>query len=308
MTQNIEISVNLSPELRLEQALKQAGIEDPATVSKLTVSGMLKNDDFKYMKKNMSETLQELDMGDASFYRNKIHNNAFEGCSGLTSIIIPNTVVKIGIAAFWGTGLTSVTIPKSVKKISGFNSCSSDSKLTAINVHPENPNYSSENGVLFNKNKTELIEFPAGKSDCGNEYIIPETVVKIGYNAFLGCSGLTSIVIPDTVTEIGKWAFSCTGLTSVIIPNSVAKIEHDTFSYCLDLKSIFIPNSVKEIDWFAFRACHALTAVTIPKSVTVIHKKAFYDCPAFFTVHPNNHVYKSVNGKIEEIVEKTLFD
>ena len=199
---------------------------------------------------------------------------AFSGCTSLTSVTIPNSVTEIGYSAFSGcTRLTSITIPDSVTSIGGgaFYGCSS---LTAIDVEVGNNNYTSANGVLFNKGKTSIIRYPAGKAD--KSYNIPDSVTSIGGGAFIGCSSLTSITIPDSVTEIGGDAFGgCTSLTSITIPVSVTSIGGSAFSGCTSLTSITIPDSVTEIGWYAFSDCTSLTSITIPNSVTWIGSNAF---------------------------------
>ncbi len=134
-----------------------------------------------------------------------IGDSAFKGCSKLTSVTIPNSVTSIGSSAFYGcTSLTSVTIPDCVRSIGygAFNYCTS---LISITVDSNNKNYCSENGVLFNKDKTILIQYPA-KSERIN-YIIPNTVEEIESYAFYNSLSLTSITIPRTTISIGSSAF-----------------------------------------------------------------------------------------------------
>ena len=154
-----------------------------------------------------------------------IGNYAFRGCTGLTSITIPNSVTSIGDAAFYGcSGLTSITIPNSVTSvgIAAFHDCSG---LTSVTI--------------------------------------PNSVTSIWSSAFQGCSSLTSVTIGNSVTSIGGSAFAvCSGLTSITIPNSVTSIGGGAFSYCKGLTSITIPNSVISIGSGAFRDCSGLTSVT----------------------------------------------
>ena len=203
-----------------------------------------------------------------------IGDMAFYKCSSLTSITIPDSVTSIGSSAFSDCSkLRSITIPNSVTSIGAwaFNGCTG---LTAINVAMENQNYVSPDGVLYNKDKTTIICYPAGKK--GNNYKISDCVTEIGSIAFSRCSSLTSVTIPNSVTSIGSGAFNgCTSLTRVTIPNSVTKIGWNAFSGCTSLTSITIPNSVISIDWYAFRGCTSLKSITIPNSVTSIGKNAF---------------------------------
>jgi hypothetical protein len=176
-----------------------------------------------------------------------IGERAFEYCSGLTSISIPNSVTSIGQSAFfWCGGLISISIPNSVTSIgnSAFSGCKG---LTSITI--------------------------------------PNSVTSIGQSAFASCSSLTSITIPNSVTSIGDDAFSrCTGLTSITIPNSVTSIGYWAFQYCSGLTSVTIPNSVTSIGYEAFYGCSGLTSVTIGNSVTSIGYEAFYGCSGLTSV------------------------
>ena len=202
---------------------------------------------------------------------------AFNGCTGLTSVTIPNSVKSIGMNAFAGcVSVKSLTIGNNVASIESgaFTSCKS---LTNITVGSKNKNYSSENGILFNKDKTELCVYPAGNSR--KEYKIPDSVTSIGENAFSYCTNLTNITISDSVKGIGEYAFcNCENLTSITIPDGVTSIENFTFSYCTNLTSVIIPDSVNSIAVGAFSECTSLTSVKMPSSLSEIGGAAFSKC------------------------------
>ncbi|HOZ13573.1 MAG TPA: leucine-rich repeat protein [Tenuifilaceae bacterium] len=201
--------------------------------------------------------LTSISIPNSIFYIDKY---AFEGCTSLTSVSIPTSVAFIGQSAFEGcTSLTSVSIPTSVISI-GYGVFANCRALTAIDVDSANPNYSSDNGVLFNKDKTVLVAYPAGKTEIS--YSIPNSVTSILNSAFYGCTSLTSITIPTSVTSIGYKAFcDCKGLTSLNIPNSVAYIREFAFERCTGLTSLDIPSSITSIGNFAFYYCTGLKTV-----------------------------------------------
>ena len=207
-----------------------------------------------------------------------IGNDAFRNCSQLASIDIPAGVKSIGQAAFYSCSkLTTITIPESVTSIGETVFCGC-SLLTDINVNGNNKLYASENGVLFNKAKTTLICCPAGKTE---SYSIPEGVTNIGYEAFRGCSNITSITIPASVTNISDYGFcSCSNLSTIAIPASVTSIGYSAFYYCSSLLSVTFAegSQLKIIDYMAFAYCSKLASINIPQGVTNIGNYAFYYC------------------------------
>ncbi len=190
-----------------------------------------------------------------------IGNFAFLGCLELTEITIPDSVTSIGEGAFFNCGsLMSIAISASVTNIgyAAFLRCGS---LANITVDSKNSYYSSDsNGVLFDKNKTMLIQYPAGNTR--TNYIIPNNVTTICDGAFASCNNLASITIPRGITSIGDGVFYfCNSLTSITIPEGVISIGDSAFFYCKNLTRITIPNSVISIETWAFRGCSNLTDV-----------------------------------------------
>lgn len=155
--------------------------------------------------------------------------------------------------------------------------------LTAINVDESNAYLSSENGVLFNKDKTLLIQYPAGKQDLA--YSIPDGVTIIESSAFRDNANLTSITIPDSVIFLRNFTFyKCTSLKSVVFGDGLRSISGSSFSSCTSLEEITIPEGVKSIEHGAFDGCTSLKSITIPNSVTSIGSFVFNDCTSLESI------------------------
>ena len=213
----------------------------------------------------------------------------FVGCTQITEVIIPDSVVIIGDSAFYNcSNLISVTIGNSVNIIGeqAFYSCYD---LTSVNIP------SSVTTI-----KTSAFEV------CGlTSVIIPNGVTSIGSLAFQGCSDLTSVVLPDSITNIDEGAFAnCDALSQVNIPNSINTLN-DIFSGCYSLTSVTIPNSVTTIGNQAFWECISLTSVTIPNSVTSIGNNAFQYCYGLTSVTIPNSVTSIGEGICEQCTNLT---
>ena len=196
---------------------------------------------------------------------------AFGGCSGLTSIIVPEGIKTIGDYAFGEcNGVTSISIPTSVTSIgaSAFSACGS---LTSVTI-PEGVTSIGKNTFYGCSSLTTVS--------------IPKSVTSIGASAFYGCSSLEEVIIPSGVTSIGEKAFyNCSALTKLVIPSGVASISNATFYGCSNLVEVSIPSGVTSIGQNAFYNCSSLASVNIPASVTSIGSAAFNGCSSMTEIH-----------------------
>ena len=179
-----------------------------------------------------------------------IGDYAFSNCTGLTHVVIPESVTNIEIAAFlYCSGLATIEVAKG------------------------NAEYESDGGVLFGKGKKLLHTYPGGKK---GSYEIPDGVTTIGAAAFTDCDGLKRVTIPESVTKIGMWAFlNCDRLTDVTIPGGVTNIGNTSFGYCTALQSVTIPDSVTSIENWAFEGCERLAGATLGDGIAAIGRGIF---------------------------------
>ena len=176
-----------------------------------------------------------------------IGNDAFENCSSVTEVVLPEGILSIGKDAFRScTQMTTISIPYGVTSVGdyAFYGCT----------------------VL-------------------KDISLPGSVVTIGSHAFAACDSLTDVVIPKGVTAIGSYAFSqCSSLASIVIPEGVKKIENYTFRSCLKLSNVTLPNTVTVINSSAFHSCTALKSITLPNNLTSIGEYAFCNCTALKSI------------------------
>ncbi len=211
-----------------------------------------------------------------SYSVTQIGHDAFHGCSGLTSVTIPNSVTQIGSYAFYGcSGMTSVTIGSSVTQIGqeAFYGCSG---LTSVTIPNSVTNIGG--GVFYGCSGLTSVT-------------IPNSVTTIGNSAFYGCSGLSSVTIPNSVTQIGYRAFAgCGGLTTVYFNAdscSAGSFEANPFYGDTNISTINFGNSVSVIPSYLCYGLSGLTSVTIPNSVTHIGNRAFAGCSGLTTLNFN---------------------
>jgi len=225
----------------------------------------------------------------------EIDDYAFEFCTGLTSVSLVNGITRLGYSVFHGcSALPTIILPVSLVSLGDnwlsitagvFDMCSA---LTSISVDSSNPIFSSAGGVIFNKNKTILIQYPGGKT---GPYSVPITVNFIMPGAFWFCA-VSKVTIPSGVTNITYACFaSCPNLEEVIIPDTVTEIEPMAFQLSPKLNNMVIPDAVTVIGENAFYFCIGLDTVTIGKNVQIIGELAFYSCTKLKNIVVPDRVY-----------------
>lgn len=249
-----------------------------------------------------------------------IKGYAFSGCSSLTgNLILPSEIARIYPYAFAGTGITRVDIPENITLgFKSFNNCSNLTKVTIpSSITLYNGEGTKEGSEGFFSNCKKLTSAGPLGSGCNIEFgwtntipecafmgcnglsniILPNSITSIGNLAFNSCSNLSNIAIPDGVTSIGKYAFAgCSGLSNITIPDSITSIGIYAFSDCSSLAGITIPDSITSIEIDTFHGCSSLTSISIPQSVTDIKNRAFYNCSSLSSITIPNSVTSIGSG------------
>lgn len=202
----------------------------------------------------------------------KDYTKIIVACKDIQSIEIPETVTSVLYGLYDCANLTEIRLPNSVTlSRNAFYGCSS---LTKFVIDDDNPHYSVKDGMLFNKDFTQLIAVPAGLADA----TIPSSVTVIGGDAFRTCTNIKHIVIPESVLTIEGAAFRESGLTEIVIPNTVQTLDGSAFYKCSEIETAHISDNIKKIESNAFEYCGKLHTIYIGKSVTNIGNGAFlYD-------------------------------
>jgi hypothetical protein len=230
-----------------------------------------------------------------------IQRSAFSRNIELLSVTLPNSITSIGWEAFAECKkLQSITIPKSVTLIEE-RTLSASVNLKTIIVDKDNKVFDSRNNcnAIIDTETNELIQ------GCQTT-VIPNTVTRIGNEAFFGMAGLTSIDIPNSVTSIGNSAFGQSGLTTLTIPNSVIYLGEYIFAGCIDMKSITLTESLKTIQTWTFQSCVELQSITIPASVESIYWDSFCSCNNLKSMYFNSTTPPVANTDMSDWQKKSL--
>lgn len=230
----------------------------------------------------------------------ELESSSFYNCKNLTGVVIPATVEAIGNFAFSGCeNITFVSMPSSLKmiEVQAFHNCKSlatisipanvsdiDSSaftgcvmLESINVNPNNKNYTSASGVLFNKDKTTLVIFPA--ANAAQSYTIPSSVTKIADYAFYYAEALKNVTFSDNLMAIGTYSFAyCSSLENALLPSNLGVMGESVFRYCKSLKEVRMSDRMDTIANYAFVGCSALETIKLPSNLKNIGDSAFSSC------------------------------
>jgi len=235
---------------------------------------------------------------------------AFTYCIRLTDITLGDNVIAIGEGAFNSTSIRELFIPSGVRTIGELHA----NHLRSITVDENNPNYASEDGVLYTKDKTKLLLYPSMKTD--EMFIVPEGVGTLIKYSFMFNRFIKEIQLPNTLRTIGDYAFiECENLRSIYIPDEVLSVGTGAFMACRFLESVRLPSGLATIKRFTFASCRNLKTVTLPLSVMEIESEAFVNCYFLTDINLKNvqtigmlAFHRCFNLEIVDLHEKAVFD
>ena len=209
-----------------------------------------------------------------------IQPRAFAECSNLSTLKFGKNVEKIYDYVFYQTNITEITLPEKLNYISGI-AFLGNCVIKNINVDANNTNFSSNNGIVFSKDKKKIVLYPQGKTE--NAYTIPSTVEEICDSAF-SYAQVESITIPRSVKKFGNYVFSSTNITSITIPSTVTEMGYGPVADCQKLISANIQSTVKVLPYDMFNGCASLKNVTLNDNIEEIYNRAFYGCKSLSNI------------------------
>ena len=228
----------------------------------------------------------------------KVGGETFRYCEKLTKLTIEGNIESIDSSVFYDTAIKELQVGKGVSSLK--ETLYGQGALEKIEVEEGNESYISEDGVLYNKEKTTLIRYPQSKSD-QTEYKVPEGVKTIGKNAFNGNKTITKIELPKSVQSIGDYAFIyCGSMEEIKLSEGLEEIGREAFEYCSGIKKAEIPDSVKEIGTEAFYSCGSLEEVVLGKGLEKVGGETFRYCEKLTKL--------TIEGNIESIDSSVFYD
>ncbi len=239
----------------------------------------------------------------------KIGDSAFYECPQLRKVVFSEGLESVGRDLFQDSPMIEeLRLPSTLVNIedSAFF-IGYDSRLTRIEVHPDNPAYCSVDGILFTKDMRKLVQYPQNKdlvsydvpetveeiADNAFSYarglkriVLPEGLKRIGSGAFEWCESLKSIRIPEGVKEVPSYAFFCCyTLEDVILPKRLDSLGFESFANCYSIQEFYIPPGFDQLDYAILAGCESLEEVSIPEGIVDVNNSAFLDCPRLRKVH-----------------------
>ena len=225
-----------------------------------------------------------------------IQQGAFAECSNLSTLKFGKNVEKIYDYVFFQTNITEITLPEKLNHISGI-AFLGNHVIKNINVDANNTNFSSNNGIVFSKDKKKIVLYPQGKTE--KEYTIPSTVEEICDSAF-SYAQVESITIPRSVKKFGNYVFSSTNIKSITIPSTVTEMGYGPVADCQKLISANIQSKVKVLPYDMFNGCASLKNVTLNDNIEEIYNRAFYGCKSLSNITLPKNLKKIDAGSFYE--------